>query len=56
MMEASTTPHRATMKKQPLDHFHNTAWPIRLAIFLIDRLTSPWLVAAAAPILLKALQ
>jgi len=44
------------MKKQPLEHFRNTAWPIRLTVFLIDRLTSPWFIAVAAPILLKALQ
>lgn len=56
MMTASTTPHRATMKKQPLDYFRNDPWPIRLAVLLIDRLTWPSLVATAGTILMKALQ
>jgi hypothetical protein len=53
-MTALTTPHRATMKKQPLDYFRNDPWAIRMAVLLIDRLTWP-LVAAAVPISMKVL-
>ncbi|WP_208281591.1 hypothetical protein [Massilia oculi] len=54
MMAASTTPHRATMKKQPLDYFRKDHWAIRLVVLLIDRFTWP-LIAAAVPISMKVL-
>ena len=44
------------MKKQPLDYFPNDPWPIRLVVLVIERLTWPAFVAAAARILIKALQ
>ena len=44
------------MKKQPLDFFNKDSWKVRLAVFVIDRLTLPTFVGAVGYILIKVIQ